>query len=576
MSVATNSILKLLSDLSSSSDKIVEENASEFMLPRISEWISLVKNKARSIVESESVDSESGVVPSLMPFLKGSSKKGPRVSTVLTEIQKLHLHKRGKDNVKSRKSRRFSVKTPLQRKSDIKGTNETFFIRSENDTPKLKIPPPVTKIDGISYSQNVNSSASSSERKEETPLATFTPASGKSTSKIKDRNSKRKSSSELSLEKVKKSKVSIDEVNDLREREKSMQNSNVEELMKSKNSSLLPNNANIKSSVVANAVVLKENRVLRSKIETKQEKAVENRKNILALRQQKLQQNKRTREEKMEKTLQQRMKLEKEKLSKLRSGTRKKDCTNSNKEATPRAMHKIVAENETLGETSNSTKSKEKEKHTSVKKLQMNAKKTGTSVLKSNEKTPIKKNPKHETEKMMNVTYIATEQPTSNKGNFISETNIGTNSETLKGVSNDNKPQTHTKGIKTLSKTMKPLFEQQKQLANSTNSNTPMHRKGPESYAITPARSSFVSYDISEIRSDSEEEEQETSSKPIPPWATGVRLRNALLQQHHHPIDTDELFGNFFDPPDLALIMGIKKKHYNKRTSSAVWNSSFS
>ncbi|GBM05742.1 hypothetical protein AVEN_55835-1 [Araneus ventricosus] len=437
-----------------------------------------------------------------MSYLRGASQSGPRLSTVLTEMGRLHLHKKkGKDSIQVRKSRKSSIKTPLPRKSNVK-----FSVHAENNTSTV-----------IKKTGNVNSSTFHSiERKEATlqPLATPVVNRKGTTLKMKDRSSKkRKSSSELSLENVKKPKQKM--IDPEKEREKSMQNPRVEKKqMKAKNSSLLQSSVGATNGVS----VLKENRT---------NKAFENRKNIMALRKQKLEENKKTREEKLEKSLPQgRMKLEEQKgLSKLRSGGLEKAMTTPKK----KALLKIVAENETSKK--NSVKS-DKEKQTSVKKLKIgNLKKTG--LLKSNEKTP-KKNQKHET--MLNTTYVAT------------------------GKKAEEPSKTSSKG-----KTLTEL-----------NKSTPAQKKGHESYAITPARSSFVSYDISEIRSDSEEEEQETNSKPIPAWATGVRLRNALLQQHHHPIDTDELFGNVVDLPDLAVIMGVSKKQYGKRTSSAVWNSSFS
>ncbi|CAL1261755.1 unnamed protein product, partial [Larinioides sclopetarius] len=328
MSVATNNILKSLSDLSASSDKISEE----FKLPPLSEWISIVKHKADSIAESENL-TESEEIPTLMSYI-GTSSRGPRASTVLTEIQRRHLHRNANVSIKARKSRKSSIKTPsLPRTSNVK----VSVLHAENSTPKLKVPPTIKKTG------SVNTSIASVESKEATsqPLATFASSlvNGKGTAlMMKDnRSSKRKSSSELSGLEIKKPKI-----NDPKERER------VEtKQMKAKTSSLLPNYANIKSSVgTTNASVLKENRKLRSKLETKQDTASKNRKNIMALRQQKLEQNKKMREDKMEKTLQQRLKLEKEKQEyKLRSGREKTVTTPTTPQKKP--IQKIVAESET-------------------------------------------------------------------------------------------------------------------------------------------------------------------------------------------------------------------------------------
>ncbi|XP_035232864.1 inner centromere protein-like [Stegodyphus dumicola] len=84
--------------------------------------------------------------------------------------------------------------------------------------------------------------------------------------------------------------------------------------------------------------------------------------------------------------------------------------------------------------------------------------------------------------------------------------------------------------------------------------------------------SSFVNYDLSDTDTNSDDED-ERPRKPFPSWAFGLPLRNALLHQLYNPPDTDVLFGNFIKPPNLSELLGITKKEYNIRSSSAIWHS---
>ncbi|GFU78659.1 transposable element Tcb2 transposase [Trichonephila clavipes] len=69
--------------------------------------------------------------------------------------------------------------------------------------------------------------------------------------------------------------------------------------------------------------------------------------------------------------------------------------------------------------------------------------------------------------------------------------------------------------------------EKSKQFSSSCS--TPVQKKN-ESYAITPVHSSFVSYDISEIKSDDSDDDGESNlSKPIPSWANGRFIFYILL-----------------------------------------------
>ncbi|XP_056016768.1 inner centromere protein-like [Ostrea edulis] len=100
----------------------------------------------------------------------------------------------------------------------------------------------------------------------------------------------------------------------------------------------------------------------------------------------------------------------------------------------------------------------------------------------------------------------------------------------------------------------------------------------PDSYEMTPAKTCFPkkvsleSYDISDLHSDDSTDEDEAPKKKVPTWALGASLKAALIQQHYHPPDLNTLFTEI-EPPDLNELFVKKKARFNKRTSSAIWNS---
>lgn len=97
------------------------------------------------------------------------------------------------------------------------------------------------------------------------------------------------------------------------------------------------------------------------------------------------------------------------------------------------------------------------------------------------------------------------------------------------------------------------------------------------SYEMTPVRRKEVisssdpeNYDINDLKSDDDTDDETAPRKKIPSWAQGIQLRACLLQQHCNPPDLDALFGEI-DIPDLAKIFALNRKRFLKRTSSAVW-----
>ncbi|KAM6274446.1 inner centromere protein A-like [Porphyrio hochstetteri] len=75
-----------------------------------------------------------------------------------------------------------------------------------------------------------------------------------------------------------------------------------------------------------------------------------------------------------------------------------------------------------------------------------------------------------------------------------------------------------------------------------------------------------------DLNSDDSTDDENEPRKPIPAWADGSPLNQAILHQYHHPVNTDQLFG-LIPSPKLEDIFGKSKPRYFKRTSSAVWHS---
>ncbi|XP_051885692.1 inner centromere protein-like [Pristis pectinata] len=105
------------------------------------------------------------------------------------------------------------------------------------------------------------------------------------------------------------------------------------------------------------------------------------------------------------------------------------------------------------------------------------------------------------------------------------------------------------------------------------------HPAEPESYTMTPSSYSKVklpkinleNYGM-DLNSDDSTDDEGMPRKPIPAWADGKELQQALRKQYYHPFNLDKLF-SVITPPNLETIFGKRKPRYLKRTSSAVWHS---
>ena len=81
-------------------------------------------------------------------------------------------------------------------------------------------------------------------------------------------------------------------------------------------------------------------------------------------------------------------------------------------------------------------------------------------------------------------------------------------------------------------------------------------------------------YDVSDLRSEDETDDEDDPSKPIPSWATEPNLRDHAQQQFTHIINYTKLFRASSQAEiDLEQIFKIKRKKFNERSSSACWAS---
>ncbi|XP_030129489.4 inner centromere protein [Taeniopygia guttata] len=95
---------------------------------------------------------------------------------------------------------------------------------------------------------------------------------------------------------------------------------------------------------------------------------------------------------------------------------------------------------------------------------------------------------------------------------------------------------------------------------------TPQSRK---EFKVPLANSNDYGMDLN---SDDSTDDESQPRKPVPAWATGNQLSQAVIRQYYNPPDLDALFGAI-PSPKLEDIFYKNKPRYFKRTSSAVWHS---
>ncbi|KAM6460093.1 inner centromere protein isoform 2-T2 [Liasis olivaceus] len=124
----------------------------------------------------------------------------------------------------------------------------------------------------------------------------------------------------------------------------------------------------------------------------------------------------------------------------------------------------------------------------------------------------------------------------------------------------------------------KTTSEAQAKVANKQLNVTVNVENSPvcNSYQMTPQGPKQPKIDLNnygmDLNSDDSTDDESQPRKPIPAWATGNQLSQAILHQYYNPPNTKALFG-VVKSPRLEEIFYKSKPRYFKRTSSAVWNS---
>ncbi|XP_017554900.1 inner centromere protein isoform X1 [Pygocentrus nattereri] len=101
--------------------------------------------------------------------------------------------------------------------------------------------------------------------------------------------------------------------------------------------------------------------------------------------------------------------------------------------------------------------------------------------------------------------------------------------------------------------------------------------QSPQSYQITPKGKKIdvlvnpEDYGMDQNSDDSTDDES-APRKPIPSWAEGMQLQQAIMKRYYDPLDLDSYFGEI-EQPRLEKIFQKTKPRFFKRTSSAVWHS---
>uniref|UniRef100_A0A8B9TGH7 Inner centromere protein n=1 Tax=Anas platyrhynchos TaxID=8839 RepID=A0A8B9TGH7_ANAPL len=118
---------------------------------------------------------------------------------------------------------------------------------------------------------------------------------------------------------------------------------------------------------------------------------------------------------------------------------------------------------------------------------------------------------------------------------------------------------------KDVAQTQHPEKKENSPVCNSYQM-TPQFQKDPKPPKINPNNYGM------DLNSDDSTDDESQPRKPIPAWASGNQLSQAVIRQYYNPPNIDALFGRIVSPK-LEDIFYKSKPRYFKRTSSAVWNS---
>ncbi|XP_052811451.1 inner centromere protein A-like isoform X3 [Mya arenaria] len=135
----------------------------------------------------------------------------------------------------------------------------------------------------------------------------------------------------------------------------------------------------------------------------------------------------------------------------------------------------------------------------------------------------------------------------------------------------------HNNQLQTATGTAAPTAQPPKPNLNRTHSieNAAVAGNKNDSYEMTPKHNShsasLENYCIDDLNSGDDTDDEDHPRKKIPDWAQGTHLKTQLIKQYYHPPDILNLLGTVADP-DLNKLFHKKKARFNKRTSSAHWD----
>ncbi|KAK3868670.1 hypothetical protein Pcinc_025957 [Petrolisthes cinctipes] len=142
--------------------------------------------------------------------------------------------------------------------------------------------------------------------------------------------------------------------------------------------------------------------------------------------------------------------------------------------------------------------------------------------------------------------------------------------------------ENHTTTTTTTNEALDTTYTTTSAALNTTYTNKKPTVDRSDSYDMTPHRKKKThknktnanDYNINDLKSDDSTDNDSSPKKKIPAWAMKSQLNIALIQQEYYPPPVDDIFipEELLEAPNLTEMFPIKRKRFDKRTSSAVWN----
>lgn len=100
----------------------------------------------------------------------------------------------------------------------------------------------------------------------------------------------------------------------------------------------------------------------------------------------------------------------------------------------------------------------------------------------------------------------------------------------------------------------------------------PVLKQVTNNSAQSPKKSHLVDYNVDDLHSEDETDDEEEPNKPIPKWANFELVQKQVFEQRKNRINFTKLFKSAAnDEIDLCQIFTIQRNRFNVRTSSAHW-----